>query len=61
LTTEPLSHLLEVEPAWRKIASEIEVVPVRRTHVSIVEEPHVRAIAAALRQWLPQLRTEAQT
>ncbi len=57
-TTHPLHHLLEVEAPWRKIAAELEVVPVRGTHVSIVREPYVRALAADLRQRLARLHTE---
>jgi acyl transferase domain-containing protein/NADPH:quinone reductase-like Zn-dependent oxidoreductase/thioesterase domain-containing protein len=49
-TTQPLYHLLEVEPAWRSIAAELEVVSVRGTHISIVQEPYVRPIAAHLRE-----------
>ena len=39
--TEPLYHLLEVEKKWSKIASQLEVIPVRGTHDNIVREPYV--------------------
>jgi acyl transferase domain-containing protein/NADPH:quinone reductase-like Zn-dependent oxidoreductase len=50
--TQPLYHLLEVEPAWRKIATRVDAVEVRGTHVSIVREPYILPIAEDLRQRL---------
>ena len=41
--TEPLYHLLEVDTRWAKVAQELEVIPVRGTHGTIVELPYVRA------------------
>jgi thioesterase domain-containing protein len=43
--TEPLYHLLEVEKRWSKIAQDLDVIPVRGTHDTIVREPYVRAVA----------------
>jgi thioesterase domain-containing protein len=56
-TTQPLYHLLGFEELWRQLAPEMEVVPVRGTHISIVVEPYVRAIADDLRVRLSKLRT----
>lgn len=46
---EPLYHLLEVEQAWRALASHLDVVVVRGTHISIVREPHIQEVAEDLR------------
>ncbi len=54
-TTQPLHHLFEVEGPWREIAAELDVVPVRGTHISIVQEPYVRTIAEDLRGRLSRL------
>ena len=50
--SEPLYHLLEVERTWQKIAAQVDVVVVRGTHVSIVLEPYVHAVAEDLRKRL---------
>jgi phthiocerol/phenolphthiocerol synthesis type-I polyketide synthase A len=47
--TQPLFHLLQVSATWSKIASEIETVPVDGTHISMMREPRVAALAADLR------------
>jgi thioesterase domain-containing protein len=54
--TQPLYHLLEVEHAWQALASQVGVVVVRGTHISIVREPYVRAIAEDLRHRLSTLQ-----
>ena len=43
--------------AWQEIASQVDVVVVRGTHVSIVREPYIVPIAADLRQRLSQHQT----
>ena len=53
--TQPLYHLLEVERSWAKIASDIEVVVVPGTHVSIVREPFIQPVAEKLRERLSEL------
>jgi acyl transferase domain-containing protein/thioesterase domain-containing protein/acyl carrier protein len=57
--TEPLHHLLEVEKSWSKFVSDLEVIPVRGTHVSIVQEPYVRAVANGLKNLLASYHREA--
>ena len=57
--TEPLYHLLEVEKSWSKIAFELEVIPVRGTHISIVREPYVHAVAESLKKLLAPYHSEA--
>jgi thioesterase domain-containing protein len=56
--TQPLYHLLEVERSWSKIASSVDVVVVRGTHVSIVREPYINPIAQDLRKRLSPEPTE---
>lgn len=56
--TQPLYHLLEVELHWAKVASDLEVVPVRGTHESIIREPYLLPLAAHLRARLDELRAE---
>jgi acyl transferase domain-containing protein/thioesterase domain-containing protein len=46
--TGPLYHLLEVDKKWSQVVSQLEVVTVRGTHISIVREPNVRAVAETL-------------
>jgi thioesterase domain-containing protein len=53
-TTQPLHHLFQVEAVWAKIAARIEVVPISGTHMSIVSEPHVIALADHLRKRLTE-------
>jgi len=53
--TQPLFHLLQVSATWSKIASEIETVPVDGTHISMMREPRVAALAADLRARLAAL------
>jgi thioesterase domain-containing protein/acyl carrier protein len=43
--TQPLYHLIEPELAWPVITKELEVKVLPCTHLSIVEEPHVQALA----------------
>ena len=57
--TEPLTHLLEVEKNWSKIASKLEVIPVRGIHDHIVREPYVRAVAESMRKLLAPYHREA--
>ena len=47
--TEPLYHLLEVDKRWSEIAQNLEVISVRGTHVTIVREPYVLAVAEHLK------------
>ena len=51
-TTQPLYHLLDVEMPWRAVSANIDVVPVRGTHISLIYEPYVRALAQDLRERL---------
>lgn len=53
--TQPLYHLFQIEAVWAKIAARIEIVPVSGTHVSILREPHVIAVADDLRERLSEL------
>lgn len=50
--TEPLYDLNEVDETWKKIAPRLEIVRVRGTHASVVNEPHVLPLAAHLRKRL---------
>ncbi|MGH9613847.1 MAG: thioesterase domain-containing protein [Bryobacteraceae bacterium] len=50
--TEPLHHLFEVDRAWRKIASDVEIVRVPGSHLSLIAPPNVESLAADLRQQL---------
>jgi thioesterase domain-containing protein/NAD(P)-dependent dehydrogenase (short-subunit alcohol dehydrogenase family)/acyl carrier protein len=53
--TQPLYHLFEVDRAWLKVAAHVDVVVVPGTHVSIVQEPHIRVIADDVRDRLKNL------
>ena len=57
--TQPLYHLIEAERAWPAIASHVDVVVVPGTHISIVREPYVGAVAADLRQRIAAIRARA--
>jgi thioesterase domain-containing protein len=50
--TEPLYHLFEVDKIWRHLAKEVEVVSVSGTHISLIQPPHVEALATHLRRRL---------
>lgn len=56
--TEPLHHLFEVDRAWRRIATEVQVVRVPGTHISLVEKPNVQVIAADLKPRLAAFQNE---
>src|SRR5262249_25521417 len=56
--TQPLYHLLEAGRIWSKVATHIEVVMVRGTHVSIVLQPYINLIADDLRKRLSRLADE---
>jgi thioesterase domain-containing protein len=53
--TEPLYDLNEVDEAWKKIASQLEIVRVRGTHASAVNEPCVLRLAEHLRKRLREV------
>jgi thioesterase domain-containing protein len=57
--TQALNHLLQVEAVWAKISARIDVVPVSGTHFTIVNEPHVIALADDLRKRLAEFRHRA--
>ena len=59
--TEPLTHLLEVDRAWRGIAPNLEVVRVPGTHTSLIRPPNVQVIAADLKRRLAALRDTHKT
>jgi acyl transferase domain-containing protein/NADPH:quinone reductase-like Zn-dependent oxidoreductase/thioesterase domain-containing protein/NAD(P)-dependent dehydrogenase (short-subunit alcohol dehydrogenase family)/acyl carrier protein len=50
--TEPLYDLNEVDEAWKRIAPQLEIVRVRGTHASLVNEPRVLPVAEHLRNRL---------
>src|SRR2546426_3136332 len=50
--TQPLYHLFEVDRCWRKLAPQVEIVPVKGTHVSLIDQFHVDPIAQHLAQRL---------
>jgi len=50
--TQPLYHLFELDRAWSRISSHVDVVTVRGTHVNIVQEPFIRPIGEDLRRRL---------
>ena len=54
--TQPLYHLLEVDRCWRKLAPQAEIVPVKGTHVSLIDQFHVDPIAQHLAQRLKEFR-----
>ncbi len=53
--TEPLTHLFELDQVWRGVATDLEVVRVPGTHVSLIQPPNVQRIAAHLKQRLAAL------
>ena len=53
--TQSLTHLSQVEAAWRKIAPAAEVVKFNGTHRSLVYPPDGLAVAQYLRGVLPQI------
>jgi thioesterase domain-containing protein len=57
--TQPLYHLFEVDQAWSQIASRVDVVEVRGTHISIVREPYIRPIAEDCRERLSRFSSDA--
>lgn len=58
--TQPLYHLFELDRAWSKVTSQVDVVTVRGTHVNIVQEPFVRPLAEDLRRRLSKYHTEGR-
>lgn len=54
--TEPLYHLFEIDKIWRRLAADVEVVRVTGTHISLIQPPHVNALAADLRARLTRAR-----
>jgi thioesterase domain-containing protein/NAD(P)-dependent dehydrogenase (short-subunit alcohol dehydrogenase family)/acyl carrier protein len=59
--TEPLYHLLEVDRAWNQIAQNLEVVRVKGTHGSLLDDGRVQPIAEHLNQRLRECRNQAAT
>ncbi len=58
--TEPLYHLLEVDRAWNQIAQNLEVVRVKGTHGSLLDDGQVQPITAEhLNQRLRECRNQA--
>lgn len=53
--TQPLHHLLQTGAVWKKLAERLEIVPAKGSHVSMIEEPYVRAIAEHLSDTLRSL------
>jgi thioesterase domain-containing protein/acyl carrier protein len=58
--TESLLDLWEVEEIWWKLASQVDLVEVPGTHVTIVQEPHLNPIADDLHKRLAQLHTATE-
>lgn len=56
--TRPLFRPFPVEAAWAKVAPIIETVHVNGTHLTMVYEPSVAALAGDLRKRLDKLRRE---
>jgi thioesterase domain-containing protein len=54
--TESLLDLNEVDEVWKRIAHDLEIVRVRGTHASVVNEPYVRPVAERLRQRLQEFQ-----
>ncbi len=54
--TEPVYHLLETDLAWRKIAPNLEVVPVRGTHANRIDDSQGPWLARDLNQRLKEFR-----
>jgi acyl transferase domain-containing protein/thioesterase domain-containing protein/acyl carrier protein len=46
--TQPLHHLLQTGAVWKKIAADLEIVPVKGSHRTLVEEPYVRTLGQHL-------------
>jgi thioesterase domain-containing protein len=59
--TQPLFHLLQVEAVWTKIAAQLEIVAVGGTHLSMIENPRVVALADHLRKRLRECLSEGPT
>jgi thioesterase domain-containing protein len=57
--TQPLHHLLQTGAAWKTVAKRLEIVPVKGSHVSMIEEPHVRALAEHLSRVVLDLGRQA--
>jgi thioesterase domain-containing protein len=56
--TRPLSRPFPIEAAWAKVAPMIETVHVNGTHLTMVHEPSVAALAGDLRKRLDKLPHE---
>ena len=54
---QPFFHLLQLGAAWRKIAPNVEIVPLRGGHGSILRQPNVSVLTAHLRMRLEELQT----
>jgi hypothetical protein len=58
--TQPLYHLIEPELAWPVITTHLEIQVVPCTHLNIVQEPHVRPLAAHVKARIAALVVAAQ-
>src|SRR5262249_9747176 len=57
--TQPLYHLIEPELAWPVITKQLEIHVLPCTHLSIIEEPHVRTLAEHVKGRIAALAAEA--
>lgn len=57
--TRPLSQLSPVEAAWAKVSPALEIAHVDGTHLSLIHEPAVIALAGDLRKRLDELHGRA--
>ena len=55
-SVQPLYHLRQIGAAWRKLARQVEVVPVSGNHSSLFREPALSAVGSHLRCRLEELR-----
>jgi hypothetical protein len=55
---EPLLYLNEVDRKWKKIADNVEVVPVGGTHVMVMYEANVKPLAIHLDERLRECRAQ---
>jgi len=57
--TEPLFRIRELDLKWKKIATNLEIVQVNGTHISVLEESNVGLLARDLNERLKECRQRA--
>jgi thioesterase domain-containing protein len=57
--TQPLTWLNDAEREWRYLSRAVDVYPVSGTHYSIVREPNVQQLAAAIEEAVSRARAQS--